>query len=235
MLWLLLLSAGVSKWADLSSGGAKALSVVQLVLSSGVGFLLGAAVFFNGLQLAKQFSKSWSNKRKAKQQARLSLPAVEAVSGSGSGGGEGTGGGAGGAQGVQAGSQAGDACSSSGTRGGGKLRISGTLGCLPCAGGSKRGSLVDLEDGEIHAAHDEAAALNKAGSSSRPSLPVINVHAGAPPLPGEGAEGTSPVDDETPQSRSAVQQYNPGASTQVALVASACWEVGARRAAWRCC
>ncbi len=67
MLWLLLLTAGVIKWAQLSPGGDKALAGLQLAMSSGVGFALGCAVVWSGVCLLRQCLLRRAAKRRAQR------------------------------------------------------------------------------------------------------------------------------------------------------------------------
>ncbi|KAL4457343.1 hypothetical protein ABPG75_012208 [Micractinium tetrahymenae] len=67
VLWLLLLTAGVNKWAQLSPGGDKALAGFQLALSSGMGFALGCAVVWSGVCLLRQYLLRRAAKRRAQR------------------------------------------------------------------------------------------------------------------------------------------------------------------------
>ncbi|EFN55637.1 hypothetical protein CHLNCDRAFT_133816 [Chlorella variabilis] len=192
VLWLLLLTAGVSKWEDLDGGGATALGVVQLTLSSGVGFLLACAIFFNGLHLARQLSRNWSQKRRDRRASRQAATAEAAAEVSEDGGEDG-------------GEAGGDGGGTPGRSVAAKLsaaRASLGLACLPCVAGSKRGTMEPLtsDDGEIAAAA-AAADGGKAARDSRAGLPTINVHAG----PRDEEAGAGPLrgafGGDTPQSR----------------------------------
>lgn len=67
VLWLLLLTAGVIKWAQLSPAGDKALAAFQLAMSSGVGFALGCAVVWSGVCLLRQCLLRRAAKRRAQR------------------------------------------------------------------------------------------------------------------------------------------------------------------------
>ena len=75
MLWLLLLSSSISKWANLGSSGSRGLETAQLLLSSFVGFVLASGVAFSGLRMLAL--------RKAK---RANVDPAEAGEGAGSSG-----------------------------------------------------------------------------------------------------------------------------------------------------
>ena len=71
MLWLLLLTSGVTKWANpLPVGGELAMSVVQIGLASGVAFLLAFAVIYSGMKLAHRWQRRMAEKRRAARAAR---------------------------------------------------------------------------------------------------------------------------------------------------------------------
>ena len=53
MLWLLLLSGGIAKWAALSPLKERALGGAQLALSSAVAFVLISAVALNGINIVR--------------------------------------------------------------------------------------------------------------------------------------------------------------------------------------
>lgn len=63
MLWLLLLSSGVSKWQTLTTPGSRAMAAVQLLLSSGIAFLLLFAIVRSGWGLGRGF---WAKHKAAK-------------------------------------------------------------------------------------------------------------------------------------------------------------------------
>lgn len=58
MLFLVLLSGSVAKWAYLSPTGERGLAVGQLVLTIGVGALMGAAVLWNGWVIVRRWRVS---------------------------------------------------------------------------------------------------------------------------------------------------------------------------------
>lgn len=58
VLWLLLLSGGIAKWASLSPLGERALGGAQLALSSAVAFVLVGAVAVNGVSMLRRVRKS---------------------------------------------------------------------------------------------------------------------------------------------------------------------------------
>ena len=66
---MLLLTSGVSKWADLSDNGDRALAGVQLALSSGVGFLLLAFVVMAAVKIIRGFHQSYTTKKAAEAAA----------------------------------------------------------------------------------------------------------------------------------------------------------------------
>lgn len=63
MLWLLLLSSGVSKWQTLDTSGSRAMGAVQLLLSSGIAFLLLFAIVRSGWGLGRSY---WAKRKAAK-------------------------------------------------------------------------------------------------------------------------------------------------------------------------
>ena len=66
---MLLLTSGVSKWADLSDNGDRALAGVQLALSSGVGFLLLAAVVMAAVKIIRGLHRNYTTKKAAEAAA----------------------------------------------------------------------------------------------------------------------------------------------------------------------
>lgn len=79
VLWLLLLSAGINKWADFSVEGSHALAGIQLALSSGVGFLLLFAIVRSGFGLARQLTRKYTARRQASRLAAVEAAAAESA------------------------------------------------------------------------------------------------------------------------------------------------------------
>lgn len=156
VLWLLLLSAGINKWASLSDAGSRALAGGQLVLSSGVGFLLLFAIVRSGLGIARQLTRKFTARRKAARDSAV----AEAEAGEP---------GAGGGGGMKRGSSAKrDSLASS------LFDKRASMGSV----GSARDSGADAGGfGEI------AAARPDGGASRGASLATITVLAGPPPSP----------------------------------------------------
>jgi hypothetical protein len=85
VLWFLLLTSGVNKWADLSDTGSRALAGVELTASSGVGFLLFCGIFFSAVSIARRLSRNYTAKRREKREAAAAAEAAAASTGGGGG------------------------------------------------------------------------------------------------------------------------------------------------------
>ena len=164
MLWLLLLTSGVNKWAQLSPGGSRALAGVQLAMSSGVGFLLGAAIVMSGVGIVRR----WSIKRR--------LTRGHASDGATPGGAEegGDGSGVGGALALDSAKLVGRA-SKMGSSGRGSLAsddalLAGDIAAGYCGGAAAAGSL------KAGTAGQRVTSLSGAGRSPA----IIRVLAGPP-------------------------------------------------------
>lgn len=171
VLWLLLLTAGVIKWAQLSPGGSKALAGFQLAMSSGVGFALGCAVVWSGVCLLRQCLLRRAAKRRAQRSSFGS-----------SSGGDGGAGSAPSAAGSAAALSAAGALGSAAARAGGG--VGDELEELPLRLLSKRNSLLNLAAAAAAAAREPSFALQAA-------VPGLGPGALAPPPPLVGLQRDS--------------------------------------------